>query len=302
MYDLIGDIHGYAEPLKRLLRKLGYELQGGVFKHPERKVIFIGDFIDRGPDSKEAVRVARSMTESGSALAVMGNHEYNAISFATGNREGYYRPHSFKNIKQLCKTLSNYRPFDEEWVSHLKWMMSLPLFLELPEGLRAVHASWNTESIDFMKENYGGGIMTDAFVDASHKEGSKEYWVIGDCLIGQELELPEGISFQDSDGRSRNDMRVKWWSDPFGCTFNEIGLSGQFPEIPVDDEIAKSIRTYPADDMPLFFGHYWLKGEPHIQTKNVCCLDFSIAKGGVLAAYRWNGEKELRNENMICVK
>jgi len=49
MYDLIGDIHGRAVELEALLSKLGYALSGRVYRHPDRKVIFLGDFVDRGP-------------------------------------------------------------------------------------------------------------------------------------------------------------------------------------------------------------------------------------------------------------
>lgn len=50
MFDLIGDIHGYADPLKRLLTTLGYTDNGICWVHPSRKVIFLGDFVDRGPE------------------------------------------------------------------------------------------------------------------------------------------------------------------------------------------------------------------------------------------------------------
>ena len=46
-YDIIGDIHGYADPLHELLEKLGYKNKQGVFGHASRQVIFLGDFIDR---------------------------------------------------------------------------------------------------------------------------------------------------------------------------------------------------------------------------------------------------------------
>jgi hypothetical protein len=49
MYDLIGDIHGYADELVQLLDALGYRQSRGVYGYPERKVIFVGDFVDRGP-------------------------------------------------------------------------------------------------------------------------------------------------------------------------------------------------------------------------------------------------------------
>jgi hypothetical protein len=68
-YDLIGDIHGYANELKALLTALGYSRQDGVYRHPERKVIFLGDFIDRGPGIRETLHVVKGMVDAGAALA-----------------------------------------------------------------------------------------------------------------------------------------------------------------------------------------------------------------------------------------
>lgn len=82
-YDLIGDIHGHSEPLARLLDKLDYAKTDGVFRHAERRVIFLGDFIDRGPDQRGVLEIARPMIDEGTALSVMGNHEFNAIASAT---------------------------------------------------------------------------------------------------------------------------------------------------------------------------------------------------------------------------
>src|SRR3984885_11359032 len=80
-YDLVGDIHGHADALHRLLCALDYAEVEGVFRHPERQMIFVGDFIDRGPQQREVLRIARSMCDSGAARAVMGNHEFNAIGW-----------------------------------------------------------------------------------------------------------------------------------------------------------------------------------------------------------------------------
>ncbi len=52
MIDIIGDIHGYADKLAALLAKMGYEKQKGGYAHPERKVLFVGDYIDRGPQMR----------------------------------------------------------------------------------------------------------------------------------------------------------------------------------------------------------------------------------------------------------
>ena len=82
-YDIIGDIHGHNEKLEALLYKLGYRNTAGAWRHPERQAIFVGDFIDRGPSQVQTVNTVRRMVEAGVALAVMGNHELNAIAWHT---------------------------------------------------------------------------------------------------------------------------------------------------------------------------------------------------------------------------
>ena len=80
-YDIIGDIHGHADHLAGLLRLMVHEESAGVWRHRERQAIFVGDFIDRGPEQLDSLRIVRRMVEAGSALAVMGNHEFNAITW-----------------------------------------------------------------------------------------------------------------------------------------------------------------------------------------------------------------------------
>ncbi|MDH6548123.1 protein phosphatase [Streptomyces sp. SAI-133] len=71
-FDIVGDIHGCASELESLLGKLGYV--DGV--HPEgRTAVFVGDLVDRGPDSPGVLRRVMSMVKSGNALCVPGNHE-----------------------------------------------------------------------------------------------------------------------------------------------------------------------------------------------------------------------------------
>ncbi|MFF0967399.1 polynucleotide kinase-phosphatase [Streptomyces sp. NPDC003703] len=71
-FDIIGDVHGCAAELEALLGKLGYT--DGV--HPEgRTAVFVGDLVDRGPDSPAVLRRVMGMVKSGTALCVPGNHE-----------------------------------------------------------------------------------------------------------------------------------------------------------------------------------------------------------------------------------
>ena len=103
-YDIIGDIHGCGQTLNALLRKLDYTEQEGVFRHADRQIIFLGDFIDRGPQQSEVVDLVRRMVEAGTAHAVIGNHEFNAIAYYTpDSREGGISDLDQKKIKSSMR-------------------------------------------------------------------------------------------------------------------------------------------------------------------------------------------------------
>ena len=76
-FDIIGDIHGCYDELHALLTTLGYHINSGhEVHHPEgRRAIFLGDLVDRGPKTPDVLKLVMSMTESGRALAVPGNHD-----------------------------------------------------------------------------------------------------------------------------------------------------------------------------------------------------------------------------------
>ena len=68
-YDIIGDVHGEADALERLLGKLGYAPVDGCWQHSSRQVIFLGDFIDKGPQQKRVLEIVMPMVQEGHALA-----------------------------------------------------------------------------------------------------------------------------------------------------------------------------------------------------------------------------------------
>ncbi|MDW8215652.1 MAG: polynucleotide kinase-phosphatase, partial [Roseiflexaceae bacterium] len=73
-FDIIGDIHGCRSELETLLGRLGYDINAA--RHPDgRKVIFLGDLVDRGPDTPGVLRIVMKMVEAGAALCVPGNHD-----------------------------------------------------------------------------------------------------------------------------------------------------------------------------------------------------------------------------------
>jgi hypothetical protein len=116
--DVIGDIHGYADKLRHLLSRLGYEQNGGVYGSPNRRAIFVGDLIDRGPAIGEVMEIVEGMLRAGAARIVMGNHEFNALCFHTPDGKGeYLRPHSDKNSDQHTETLAYFEKNLTESVS-----------------------------------------------------------------------------------------------------------------------------------------------------------------------------------------
>ena len=110
-YEIIGDIHGNADKLVQLLEKLGYSQVNGTHQQVGHQAIFVGDFIDRGPQQKAVIEIVRPMIDSRKALAVMGNHEFNAICYHTANTENpgeYLRSHKRKNTEQHQEFLDEY--------------------------------------------------------------------------------------------------------------------------------------------------------------------------------------------------
>ncbi len=76
-FDIVGDIHGCYDELIVLLETLGYaEQTGGAWRHPDgRKLIFLGDLVDRGPKSPWVVRLVMESVTAGTAMCVPGNHD-----------------------------------------------------------------------------------------------------------------------------------------------------------------------------------------------------------------------------------
>ena len=160
-YDVIGDVHGHAEALTDLLRTMDYVERDGVWAHDERQAIFVGDLIDRGPEQIESVRIAQTMVEAGSAQIVLGNHEFNAVAYATPDGQGdYLRPHigeddrCRKNREQHEKFIGEVGFDTRKHNDMIKWFKTIPLWLDLG-GLRVVHACWSSDHIDYLRPLVG---------------------------------------------------------------------------------------------------------------------------------------------------
>jgi protein phosphatase len=132
-FDIIGDVHGCLAELEELLDRLGYvETERDrvlVRAHPEgRRAIFVGDLVDRGPDSPGVLRLVMDMAAAGSALAVPGNHDLKLVRKLSG-RDVKVAHGLVETLAQLdAMPEAERRPFEDEvrrfldgLVSHL-WL------------------------------------------------------------------------------------------------------------------------------------------------------------------------------------
>ena len=84
-FDIIGDVHGCRVELEQLLGKLGWRIDGDTASHPAgRTAVFLGDLVDRGPDSPGVLRLVMGMMAAGTALCVPGNHEQKLLNKLRG--------------------------------------------------------------------------------------------------------------------------------------------------------------------------------------------------------------------------
>ena len=298
--DVIGDVHGESGKLTRLLTALGYVDDGDGFRFPQRRrrAVFVGDLIDRGEGQRETVALVRSMVASGDAHIVMGNHEYNAIAYATPDPAApgeFLRRHDAKNDGQHAAFISAFGFGSSDHTDAIEWFRSMPLWLEL-DGLRVVHACWDQASMDALG---GDPYVTDELmVSSSVQDSIEQQWVEHLCK-GPEIRLPDGITFSDKDGHVRDRARFRWW-DPTAVTYQrgcEVPPScPTLPDRAIDDLPVLPYRAL----TPVVFGHYWRQwGEPDVGERTAC-VDHSAVLGGPLTAYRWSGEATLSADRLVA--
>jgi hypothetical protein len=326
-YDIIGDVHGHYDELIGLLIKLGYISENNLFIHPEgRKPVFVGDLIDRGPKIRETLHLVKNMVDNDLALCIMGNHEYNAVNFWDLRRDGggYYREHTHANLIQHAKTIEAFKNRDKEWKEYCEWMRHLPVMLEF-DNFRVVHAVYHPMMLklydnvksEFKNDKDRNRILLEVAREKNNVKWSIDnipvYKILEITMKGIQVKLQNGICFYDKEGVKRTKSRIKWWLNPIGNTYDiylepYAGKQPKLKNVPVDVDLVDPLfrQEYSPDEKPVFFGHYWLQMAqdtgPQVQSHNVCCLDYSVAKNGYLVCYRYDGETKLSNDKFMYIK
>lgn len=232
--DLIGDVHGEIDALQNLLRKLGYSPDG---VHPHgRRLVYLGDLTDRGPDSPAVVDLVHRQLVAGLAQCVLGNHDLNILldeekhdnRWFSGrdsslDRSGEVTPAVLADnaIRQRVRTL----------------FQSLPLALERHD-LRVVHACWEPAMIDVARDADDAVRLYRAFVERIDAENATR----PECdPVDRELAHQNGnpvkvitsgperraaVPFEAS-GKFRHEERAPWWTgyrDEPLCVFGHYGI------------------------------------------------------------------------------
>lgn len=292
--DIVGDVHGEIEALGSLLSHLGYDADGC---HPEgRHLVFVGDLVDRGPDSPQVVRRVARMVRSGNAFAVLGNHELNLLANDAKDGSGWYFAEQRERDRPRYQ---NYAQADvAEKAAIADFLNTLPIALER-DDLRIVHAAWLPDSIAAVRAlgSIGAREAYTRFEEAAKSAMPQEDW-----YATHQAQLPEyqrtcrdeNILHPHLDGICAYDL--------FNSNFNPLRALSCGSEKRADRPFYAAGRwrfttrerwwlDY-QDTIPVVMGHYWRQWRTHEDKQaqlipeagdcwlgarqNVFCVDFSV--------------------------
>lgn len=152
--DVVGDVHGEFAALQALLERLGYRPDG---VHPDgRRLVFVGDLVDRGPQSVSVLRFVAPLLEAGLAQCVMGNHELNLLLRDRKHGNDWFFGEPGARAREEFGACEWLQPGEQAWVDRV--LQPLPIALERAD-LRVVHASWCQRSLGWCRvQDAAGGV------------------------------------------------------------------------------------------------------------------------------------------------
>jgi hypothetical protein len=145
--DVVGDIHGEWEAFQNLMQHLGYDRDG---RHPQgRKLVFVGDLCDRGPDSPAVIARVAEWVAAGRAWVTIGNHEINLLANDAKDGSAWYFD------SRIASDRDRYEPYARATDTAQRrairdFFASLPVGLER-EDLRVIHAAWVEPQVTAMR-------------------------------------------------------------------------------------------------------------------------------------------------------
>ena len=250
--DIVGDVHGEIEPLRALMRRLGYSEDG---HHPDgRRLIFVGDLTDRGPDSPAVVDLVQQLIVSDRAQCVLGNHDLNILLDDEKHENKWFFGKEFSDDGKVVPQVLADKAIKERVLSLFR---ALPIALER-DDLRVVHACWDDKMIEIARESSKVKRLYEKHL--LRIEGSFPDLDLNKIDQGLERQNKNPVKLLSSGpeerrqkreyagGKWRYEERVEWWKDyqDTFCVFGHYGL--EYDDAPEDDVKARgSSSTYCVD-------------------------------------------------------
>jgi hypothetical protein len=155
--DVIGDVHGEIDSLTSLLHGLGVDVERA---RVDRPIVFVGDLIDRGPDSVAVLEIVEHLVRSGVAQVVLGNHEFNLLRGDEKEGNGWFfssrmRPDGWHDGSVHVPFPSRNATLSERQRIRA-FLLEQPLALT-SESLRVVHAAWSEGALAALSAAEGVG-------------------------------------------------------------------------------------------------------------------------------------------------
>lgn len=301
VYDIIGDVHGGMEPLRKLFQKLGYQRRpGGWYPPPGHQAVFLGDLVDRGRDVRATVRFVRRMVDAGVAQTIVGNHEWLLARYMTRNTQGKPRlEHRPMVYNVLENTFRDYVAASGQLMDDLAWLRRQPLYLDLP-GFRVAHACWHQPDIERLKRCCPENCLSDQLLETLDRWAPELYDALERLLVGPKWPLPEGWAQPHRHHFRPQFLRYRWWLDPATTPLNQLDtMHLNLPHVILPASQRPTDYRYPPDEKPLFIGHYCLTGKPQRLQPNLAGVDYCVVRCGRQTAYRFYGESPLNQMHFI---
>ena len=228
--DIVGDVHGEIAPLRALLQRLGYADDGS---HAEgRRLVFVGDLTDRGPDSPAVVELIQRFVAAGRAQSVLGNHDFNLLLDHRKHDNGWFYGKEVTEGGQIVPQV-----LADETVQQrvLSFFRTLPIALER-DDLRIVHACWNDEMIALARDsadvvnlyNHHHGLIEESFPGLDLDDIDQGLMHQNDNPVKRLTSGPEERVAQPivTSGKTRFGRRVQWWNEYQGtfCVFGHYAI------------------------------------------------------------------------------
>jgi hypothetical protein len=183
-------------------------------------------------------------------------------------------------------------------------MRELPLFLDLGD-IRIVHACWSDAAIETIKKAELDGMSRKyMFRKVYNKPRSEIGKSVSTLTKGIDFRMPADMKIVNNKGVSARSFRMRWWEHAMGKTFEEISFESKFklPQYEIPLQLIPELIPYDDNSPIVFFGHYCRFDGPFVIKPNICCVDSCVTGTRILTAYRWNGERYLKEENLVVMR